>query len=132
MIDGLIRGTLHDKPLQRNSKNGNPFVTAKVRVTTAQGESLFSNVIAFNDAPRRMLLALEANDTVAIAGTLTPKVWIDGNGEARPSLDVVAHAVLTAYQVKRKREAAAPAASHPARGRRGGGEDFSPFPDDGE
>jgi hypothetical protein len=36
---------------------------------------------------------------------LTPKVWTDKNGEARPCLDFVAHAVLTAYHVIRKRQA---------------------------
>jgi len=39
------------------------------------------------------------------SGELTPKVWTDKNGEARPALDMVAHAVLTAYHVARKRQA---------------------------
>jgi hypothetical protein len=42
---------------------------------------------------------------VSLAGTLTPKVWTDREGHPRPALDLVASRVLTAYQVKRKREA---------------------------
>ena len=40
-----------------------------------------------------------------LAGELTPKVWTDKDGVARPVLDVLAHAVLSAYSVARKRKA---------------------------
>jgi len=51
------------------------------------------------------LLALDDGDSISLAGTLTPKVWEDKNGATRPALDMVAHAVLTAYHVTRKRKA---------------------------
>jgi single-stranded DNA-binding protein len=63
------------------------------------------NVIAFSDGAKAALLALDDGDSVALAGTLTPKVWTDRNGDAKPALDMVAHAVTTAYHVKRKRAA---------------------------
>lgn len=50
------------------------------------------------------LLALQEGDSVSLSGVLTPKVWTH-NGEARASLDMVAHAALTAYHVNRKRQA---------------------------
>ncbi len=50
------------------------------------------------------LLALDDGDSISIARALTPKAWDDKSGEARPSLDMVAQAVLTAYHVARKRQ----------------------------
>jgi single-stranded DNA-binding protein len=54
------------------------------------------------------LLALGDGDSVALAGSLTPKVWTDREGNSRPALDLVAHQVLTAYHVTRKRKAVRP------------------------
>ena len=105
MIDALITGRLHSEPERRTAKNGNPYAVAKVRVPTSGGEALFVSVIAFNEAPVTALLALGEGDSVAIAGELTPKVWTDKAGVARPSLDLIAHAVLTEYHVMRKRKA---------------------------
>jgi len=78
---------------------------AMVRAAVNGEEAVFVNVIAFSTTAGDALLALSEGDSVTLAGTLTPKVWTDKNGDARPALDMVAHAVLTAYHVKRKREA---------------------------
>ncbi|MFC0128667.1 single-stranded DNA-binding protein [Ralstonia solanacearum] len=106
MIDGLIGGKVYGTPGERTGQNGTRFVTAKVRAVAGDGESLFVNVIAFNVDARVALLALGDGDSVSLSGTLTPKVWTDKNGDAHPALDMVAHAILTAYHVKRKRHAA--------------------------
>ena len=134
MIDGLIAGKLQENPVARVSKNGNTFVTTKVRVAAAQGESIFANVIAFDDKVKSALLALEAGDSVSIAGTLTPKAWLDKQGEPRPGLDIQAHAVLTAYAVRRKRETIAHSkeASDDAGGEAGAREDADFAPMEGE
>jgi single-stranded DNA-binding protein len=105
MIDALVAGKLYGTAAVREAKNGSRFATAKVRVTTVTGEGLFVNVIAFAAPAVESLLALADGDSVALSGELTPKVWMDKNGDARPSLDLVAHAVLTAYHVTRKRQA---------------------------
>lgn len=106
MIDGLIAGKLHSKPTQRTGQSGKPFATAQVRAASGGGESLFVSVIAFERQAMDALLALDEGDSVALAGSLTPKVWQPRNGgEARPALDLVAHAVLTPYHVQRKRKA---------------------------
>lgn len=104
MIDGLIGGKLHGKPAQRTGASGKPFVTAKVRTPTADGDALFVNVIAFDKGVCAALLALDKGDSVSLSGVLTPKVWTH-NGDARASLDMVAHVALTAYHVTRKRQA---------------------------
>jgi single-stranded DNA-binding protein len=105
MIDGLIGGKVYGKPGERTGQSGKRFVTAKVRAAVGDGESLFVNVIAFDGDAQAALLALDDGDSVSLSGALTPKVWTDRNGETRPVLDMVAHAVLTAYHVKRKRQA---------------------------
>ena len=68
----------------------------------------FVSVIAFDDAPCKALLALSDGDSVALSGSLTPKVWTDREGNTRPALDLVAHQVLTSYHVTRKRAAVRP------------------------
>ncbi|MBR8257694.1 single-stranded DNA-binding protein [Burkholderia ambifaria] len=105
MIDGLISGKMYNKPTERVGPSGKAFVVAKVRVPVGDSEALFVNVIAFLDGAKVALLALDDGDSVALAGTLTPKVWTDRNGDSKPALDMVAHAVLSAYHVKRKRAA---------------------------
>ena len=117
MIDGLIAGKLYGQPTERTSKSGKPFALAKVRAAGGDGESLFVNVIAFDAAPCTALLALGDGDSVALSGSLTPKVWTDKEGNARPGLDLVAHQVLTAYHVTRRRNAMHPPAPAPAHGR---------------
>ncbi len=114
MIEGLVAGKVYGRPEQRVGNNsGKPFVTAKVRAATAGGEMLFVNVLAFDASAQAALLALADGDAVSLAGTLTPKVWTDREGQARPAVDMIVNQVLTAYHVKRKRDAVSNAAEQP-------------------
>lgn len=108
MIDALIAGRVHGQPTSRTGKNGKNFAVAKVRAAAGDGESLFVSAIAFDEAPCTALLALRDGDSVALSGTLTPKVWADREGNTRPALDLVAHQVMTTYHVSRKRAAVRP------------------------
>ena len=108
MMDALIAGRVHGQPTARTGKSGKPFAVAKVRAAGGDGEALFVSVIAFDEAPCKALLALSDGDSVALSGSLTPKVWTDREGNTRPALDLVAHQVLTAYHVTRKRAAVRP------------------------
>lgn len=109
MIDALISGKLYGTPEKRTSKAGKLFVVAKVRAAAGNGDVLFVNVVAFDPSPCTTLLSLSNGDSVALSGSLTPRVWIDKAGEARPVVDLVAHQALTAYSVSKKRKALAPA-----------------------
>ena len=113
MIEAIISGKVYGKPAQRTSKTGAVFTVAKLRVATSASESLFVNVISFSDSAQAALLALDDGDAAALAGTLTPKVWTDREGNTRPALDLVAAQVLTAYGLGKKR-AAVRAAGEPA------------------
>jgi len=97
MMDGLIAGRLLGDPEQRTGKGESRFVVAKVRAQAGDGEPLIVNVIAFDDAPSQALLGLRDGDSVALAGSLTPKAWTDKQGNVKPALDLVAQRVLSAY-----------------------------------
>lgn len=107
MIDALVAGKLHGKPIERTGNSGKTFVTCMVRVAT-EADPLFVSAIAFDADTCRALLALDDKDSVALSGSLTPKVYQPKDGSpARPALDMVAQGVLTAYHVTRKRKAVA-------------------------
>jgi len=101
MISALIQGTLKGVATQRMGKV--PFVTATVRTPTDGEEATFVSVIAFDDAAQNALLTLSAGEPVALAGTLTPAVWVNKEGEPRPQLKMIVNAVLTIAAARRKR-----------------------------
>lgn len=106
MIDVLIAGSLYGQAEERTGQSESAFVTGKVCVATDDGDTIFCNVIAFDDKVRRLLLERDDGDSVTLSGALTPKVWTHKQGNARPALDLIAHAVLTAYHITRKRKTA--------------------------
>jgi hypothetical protein len=99
MIEGLVSGTLVGLAEMRQGKNESSFALAKVKAQCGDGESLIVNVIAFSAETSATLLALNDGDAVALAGSLTPKVWTDKQGNTRPALDMVATQALSAYPV---------------------------------
>jgi hypothetical protein len=105
VIDALVSGRLCGKPAERTAKNGLPFATAKVRVATRDGEALFVGVIAFERPVVAALLELSDKDAIALAGELTASAWSDKEGKPRPALDLVAHQLVSPYNVGRKRKA---------------------------
>ena len=62
-------------------------------------------MLAFAPDACNALLALGAGDAVALAGELASSSYTGKDGAPRISLDLTAHAVLTAYHVSRKRRA---------------------------
>lgn len=107
-IEALITGKLHKRAEERTGRSGRPFVVASVRAAAGEGESLFVNVCAFSESACAALLALEAGDSLALAGSMTPKAWTDREGNSRPSVDMVAAQVMTLYGLKKRRAAATP------------------------
>ena len=95
MINGLVAGRLFGEAEQRVDKANKPFTVAKVRATTTDGDTLFVNVIAFESAICDALGSLRDGDSLALTGSLTPRVWTDKQGNTRPALDMVAYRLLT-------------------------------------
>lgn len=108
MIDALIAGKLYGEPLRRTSKNGNPFVTAKLRISMADGQSVFANIIAFRESVCDALLALADGASVALAGEMKVSAYLAKDGDAKPSCDLQAHEVLTEFHASRRRKVMAP------------------------
>jgi single-stranded DNA-binding protein len=104
VLDVLTAGRLVGKATPRTAKNGSAYVTCTLHLTAANGETLFASVLSFAESVMRALQALEDGDSVALVAELTPKVWMDQDGTARIALDLRAHAVLSAYNVLRKRQ----------------------------
>lgn len=98
MIEGLIAGRLMGDASRRVDKAGRTFIVARVLARNKADEEFIVNVIAFDDAPCNALLALADGDALSLAGSLTPKVWTDKQGNTRPSLDLVAQRVLSAAE----------------------------------
>lgn len=93
MIDGLVAGRLMGEASRRVDKAGRGYVVARSRAD----EEFIVNVIAFDDAPGKALLALADGDALSLAGALTPKVWTDKQGVVRPSLDMVVARVMSVH-----------------------------------
>lgn len=104
MIDAIVTGRLAADPKAGQSQNGNAYATARVWVPMGD-DRLNVSVIAFNTDTVAALLALTVGDAVALVGELTPKVWTDKTGTAKPAADMKAHALLTPYHITRKRRA---------------------------
>lgn len=106
MIDGLVLGKLHAKPVARTSRNGNAFVTVALLVAVADGATLYVSGCAFDGEARRALLALDKGDSVALAGPLAIGLFQPDDGAPpRPSVSVTIQAVLSPYDVQRRRKA---------------------------
>lgn len=108
MLSVLTEGTLIAKPVERTSAKGTPFVTAQVRVSAEDGESVFCNVIAFSASAAEALAQLDAGDTVAVTGPAAINRW-EKDGEHKVGLKVTATRVLTVYEAGMRRKAASQA-----------------------
>jgi Single-strand binding protein family len=100
MIDGLVAGRLMGDASRRVDKAGRSYIVARVLARNKADEEFIVNVIAFDEAPCAALLALRDGESLTLSGALTPKVWTDKQGMTRPSLDMVATHVLTAYHAR--------------------------------
>lgn len=110
MIDARIAGHLCDEPTRRVGASGRPFAVANVVTHATDGEPVHVGGIVFVASVRASLLALNEGDTVSLSGKLKHEALTDQHGEARPTLDMVAHALLTPYHINHKRKAVSRAA----------------------
>jgi hypothetical protein len=101
MIDGLIAGRLMGDASRRVDKTGRDYTVARVLARNKADEEFIVNVIAFDDGACAALLALADGDALSLAGSLTPKVWTDKQGIARPSLDLIAQRVMSLRDAQR-------------------------------
>lgn len=99
MIDGVIAAKLWGRAETRLGKGGKLAVVAKMRAAAGDAGIVPVSVVADAQEAQAILLGLRDGDTAVLQGILAPKTWTDEAGAVKPALDMVAHAVLTAYQV---------------------------------
>jgi single-stranded DNA-binding protein len=111
VIDALVGGKLFGAAAERTASSGKTFVSAKVRAADSDGENQFVNIVAFDGSVKAALLALDDGDSVSLSGAMKIGTYEARDGTTRISINMIAHAVLTAYHIKRKRDAVAQASS---------------------
>lgn len=92
-IQVVVTGVLHKDPVSRMSQNGNPYATCNVRVEQ-DGQTLWANVICFNEQAQEELLQLKGGDALGVRGKAAPKVYMKGD-EAYASLQITASAIYS-------------------------------------
>jgi len=110
MIDVLVAGRFVGAAVERTASSGKTFVTSKLRAADSDGETQFINIVAFDASVKSALLALADGDGISVSGAMKISTFEARDATTRVSINVVATAVLSAYQVKHKREAIAQAA----------------------
>ncbi|WP_434664756.1 single-stranded DNA-binding protein [Paraburkholderia sp. A3BS-1L] len=115
-------------PQEKTSASGKPYVQAKMRAPTTDGESTFVLLTEFDPDVCRALLAHAAGNSIAVSGPLRLGIWQPERGEPRMNVSMIVSAVLSTYAVKRRREAmrdqGRPERSSGARASSSGGNDF--------
>ncbi|HKZ02278.1 MAG TPA: single-stranded DNA-binding protein [Pyrinomonadaceae bacterium] len=104
MISILVSGSLIGKPVARQARNGNWFVTAQLKAG-AIDESFLVSVVAFDESVAHALQALDKGDDVSVSGSAKPSSWTARDGSTAIGLAVVAKQLMTTYGVKQKRAA---------------------------
>ena len=94
MIRALVTGSLYGDPQTRTSQAGKPYVTAKVRADSKNGESVWCSIIAFGEIADR-LMTLGNGAALSVSGKAEVNGWLDKQGEARAGLSLVADEVAT-------------------------------------
>ena len=109
-IQVVVTGILHKDPVVRISQNGSAYATCNVRVEQ-DGQTLWANVICFNEQAQEELLQLKSGDALGVRGKAAPKVYMKDD-EAHASLQVTAAAIYSlepqaepGYAARRRYEA---------------------------
>ena len=110
MLSVLLEGTLTAAPVSRVSTKGRTFITAQMRAAGEDGEAAWCSLIAFSETAVEALLALHADDAVAVAGQASLNHWETSTGEHRVGLRVTVQRVLTVYDASQRRKRGAVAA----------------------
>jgi single-stranded DNA-binding protein len=108
MIDALVSGRLRGAVTVKASKNGNPFASFRLATTDKNGDSVLCSCIAFSASVIDAAQRLSDGDSIAVTGEAAISTWTGNDGTPRHGLDLVAHGVLTAYHVGRKRKPSEP------------------------
>lgn len=102
MIGAIVTGTLVGDPVERQTRDGKPFVTATARVAAGE-DAIFVGLAAFNETAAARLLQMRAGGAVSACGVLEQTHWTGKDGAERTGWRLTASEVLTAYAAAKKR-----------------------------
>jgi single-strand DNA-binding protein len=107
MISALASGTLIRAPKSGTSASGTVWANTTIRCSTGQNregeaESSFVNVLCFGDVAEK-LVKLDKGDSISCQGPLKQGQY-EKDGETRHTLEIVAQAILSPYQIQKKRD----------------------------
>lgn len=104
-LDVLASGRLVKPAETRQAKSGSTYAVAQLAVAVEGDDAVLCSLVAFRDTAVECLLALGPGDGVSVAGRARVTTWTGRDGEQKAGLSIVVEQVLTAYAVKRKRQA---------------------------
>ena len=106
MLSALASGTLVRDPKSGTSASGTKWANTTIRCSTGQDKdgaavSAFITVVCFGEQAER-LARLAKGDAISVQGSLTPTVY-EKDGQERHGLEIVAQALLSPYDLKKRR-----------------------------
>jgi Single-strand binding protein family len=106
-VDVILTGRLQATPVLRVARTGSEFVTVGLIVAQsgAEIERLYVSLIGFDAEVMAALLAHEKGDSLAVAGRATIGIYASQTAPVRPSVNVVVHAVMSPYFLRKCRRA---------------------------
>lgn len=106
MLAAIASGTLVRDPKSGTSASGTKWANTTIRANIGQNregesETAFIVVVCFNDVADR-LARLAKGDAVSVQGPLKPTTY-EKDGQERHGLEIIAQALLSPYDLKKKR-----------------------------
>jgi single-stranded DNA-binding protein len=101
---GLRLLVLRSTPETKTSAAGKPYTRFRVAVPLEGADPILTSVVVCGDTATSAA-ALTAGDSCSIAGSAKPTAWTGKDGKTKVGLDVITSAILTAYQVTKRRRA---------------------------
>jgi single-stranded DNA-binding protein len=93
-LHALASGSLWEAPERRQSKNGNSFVLASLKVKVGAEETRTVKVLAFSESVQDELMQLRHGDALSVTGSFKAEIYTPENRGPRLNLTIFAESVL--------------------------------------
>ena len=100
-IDVATFGQITRDPERKTSASGRAYLRFNIRIGSGDGAQ-FANVMAFNDVDE-LGERLAKDSRIYCEGTLTADAWIDRDGKARPSLNIMTWRCIETHRIGRNK-----------------------------
>jgi len=105
MIDALISGKLIKTPELRTGQSGKFYTQLLLSVSVGEEKPVIVSGMAFESTAEK-IAKLQKGDALSVIGSLKPTEWIDKTtGETKHGLSITVNNSLTAYDIKKRKQA---------------------------